>query len=81
MSEITKNIENWLQSQVSAGRFKDVPEALNAVVEHYQMSVIEARQDDLWVKPLLDKAIESLDAGKGKSSKAIHARLRKELNF
>ncbi len=81
MSEITKNIEGWLQDQVNAGRFKDVPEALNAVVDHYQASVIEAGQDDLWVKPLLNKAIKSLDAGKGKPAAAIHARLRKELNF
>ena len=81
MSEITKDVESWLQQQVNTGRFKDVPDALEAVVNHYQATVIDEGQPDLWVKPLLDKAIKSLDEGKGKPASAIHARLRDELNI
>lgn len=81
MTELTKDMENWLQQQVRAGRFEDIADAVRNIVNHYQKTVIEAEKAAMWVKPLLDEAIKSLDEGKGKPAATVHARLRQGLDL
>ena len=54
--------QEWLEAQVKAGYSDSIEDAVASIVaEHMQLDT----DDMAWAKPLVDKALASLDRGEG----------------
>ena len=54
--------QEWLEAQVKAGYYDSIEDAVASIVaEHMQLDT----DDMAWAKPLVDKALASLDRGEG----------------
>ena len=54
--------EDWLKAQVASGRFESLEEAIASAVAGLRA---QEADDDSWVKPLVEEALEALDRGEG----------------
>lgn len=59
---LKKSQQDWLETQVLAGRFQSLDEAVATAIARLQADDIA---DDAWTKPLIDEAVTALDQGHG----------------
>jgi antitoxin ParD1/3/4 len=68
---LTKDQEDWLQAQVSAGRFSSLEEALAEAIDS-----LRAEDEALaWAKPLVDEGLAELNRGVSIPSEEVFASL------
>jgi Arc/MetJ-type ribon-helix-helix transcriptional regulator len=72
--QLTKEHQDWLRSQVAAGRFASLEEAIAEAVDNLK------RDDDLsWAKPLVGEGLAELDRGEAIPAEDVFARVEARL--
>ena len=73
--ELTKDHEDWLRSQVAAGRYASLEEAIAEAID-----ALKNEEDDLaWAKPLVEEGRAELDRGEAVSADEVFARVEAHL--
>jgi antitoxin ParD1/3/4 len=73
--QLTKEHEEWLRSQVAAGRFSSLEEAVAEAIDG-----LKTEDDDLaWAKPLVEEGLAELDRGQAIPAEEVFARVEARL--
>ena len=73
--QLTKEHEEWLRSQVAAGRFSSLEEAVAEAIDG-----LKTEDDDLaWAKPLVEEGLAELDQGQAIPAEEVFARVEARL--
>jgi predicted transcriptional regulator len=71
------DIEAWLETQVSEGRFGSIAEAIETLVEEEKASQAALDSADLsWAAPYVAKGLADIEAGRVIPAEQVHAELR-----
>lgn len=69
--DLPKEHEDWLRTQVAAGRFASLEEAVAEAIAN-----LKAEDDDLaWADPLVAEGLAELDRGEGVPADDVFARM------
>ena len=74
---LTPEQQKWLETQVAAGRFVSIEEAVRLAVAELMLPVDTS--DLSWAKPYLDEARASLARGEGVPADAVFAEIEARL--
>lgn len=73
--ELPKEHEDWLRTQVAAGRFASLEEAVAEAI-----ATLKAEDDDLvWADPLVAEGLAELDRGEAIPAEDVFARVEARL--
>jgi len=73
--ELPKEHEDWLRTQVAAGRFTSLEEAVAEAVAN-----LKAEDDDLsWAEPLVKEGLAELDRGEAVPAEDVFTRIESRL--
>ena len=73
--ELPKEHEDWLRTQVAAGRFTSLEEAVAEAIAN-----LKAEDDDLaWADPLVAEGLAELDRGETVPAEQVFARIEARL--
>jgi Arc/MetJ-type ribon-helix-helix transcriptional regulator len=73
--QLTKEHEEWLRSQVAAGRFSTLEEAVAEAIDS-----LKTEDDDLArAKPLVEEGVGELDRGQAIPAEEVFARIEARL--
>jgi antitoxin ParD1/3/4 len=72
---LTKDHEEWLRTQVRAGRYASLKEAVADAIE----SLRGEDQELAWAKPLVDKGLAELDRGEAIPAEKVFADIESRL--
>jgi len=74
--QLTKEHEEWLLTQVAAGRFSSLEEAVAEAIDG-----LKSEHDDLtWAKPLVEEGLSELDRGEAIPAEEVFARIEAHLS-
>jgi antitoxin ParD1/3/4 len=73
--QLTKEHEDWLRTQVAAGRYPSLEDAVADAID----SLKQEDEDFAWAKPLVDEGIAELDRGETVAAEVVFARIEARL--
>ena len=62
--DLSTQLQDWLRSQVAAGAFANVEDAVAAAVRRLMLDDGIGDEDLAWAKPSIDSGLAELDKGK-----------------
>lgn len=75
---LTPEHEEWLRSQLAAGRFSSLDEAVAIAIEQLKADSLD--DDDLeWAKPLVEEGLAELERGESLPASEVFARIEARL--
>jgi len=73
--KLTREHEDWLRTQVAAGRFSSLDEAVAEAIDS-----LKGEDEELeWAKPLVEEGLAQLDRGASLSAQEVFTRLEAQL--
>jgi antitoxin ParD1/3/4 len=73
--QLTKEHEDWLRTQVAAGRFSSLEDAVAEAIDS-----LKGEDEELaWAKPLVEEGLAELDRGKSLPAEEVFARVEARL--
>ena len=73
--QLTKEHEEWLQTQVAAGRFTSLEKAVAEAIDN-----LKSEDDELgWAKPLVEEGLAELNRGEAIPAEQVFARVEARL--
>jgi|RhiMetdeSRZDD1v2_1073273.scaffolds.fasta_scaffold820652_2 antitoxin ParD1/3/4 len=73
--QLTKDYEDWLRSQVAAGRYASLEDAIAAAID-----ALKSEDEDLaWAEPLIAEGLAELDRGEALPASDVFARIEAQL--
>ena len=73
--QLTQEHEDWLRSQVAAGRYASLEDAIGEAIDALQ----NEEEDLAWAKPLVAEGLLQLDRGEALSAEEVFSRIEAHL--
>jgi Arc/MetJ-type ribon-helix-helix transcriptional regulator len=68
--QLSKDDEDWLQTQVAAGRYASLEEAIADAID-----ALKGEGDFAWAEPLIAEGLRQLDRGEAEPAEDVYARI------